>query len=151
MPQSLARVVLHLTFSTKNRRPWLNQQDLRNDLHAYMAGILKNLESPAVIIGGVEDHVHILFSLSRNYAIKDIVRNTKADSSAWIKKKVNHVNDFAWQTGYGVFSVSESNVSVVTQYIANQEEHHRRKSFQDEFRSLCAKHGIEIDERYVWD
>jgi putative transposase len=151
MPQSLARVVLHLTFSTKKRCTWLKEAPLRDDLFAYMAGIQKNLDSPAIIINGVEDHVHSLFSLSRNYAIKDIVRDVKADSSSWLKKQSAALKEFAWQAGYGVFSVSESNVASVRKYIEEQEEHHKTRTFQEEFRLLCERHGIEIDERYVWD
>ncbi len=151
MPQSLARVVLHLTFSTKHRKPWLKDQQLRHDLFAYMAGIFKNLDSPAIIINGVEDHLHALFCLSRSHAIKDIVRDIKADSSSWLKKKAPSLKEFAWQAGYAVFSVSETDVESVKRYIENQEEHHKTLSFQDEFRALCAKHGIQIDERYVWD
>ena len=151
MPQSLARVVLHLTFSTKNRTPFLIDESIRVQLHAYQAGILKNLESPALIIGGVADHVHILFSLSRNHAIKDVVRVVKADSSAWVKTQSPELSQLAWQVGYGIFSVSESNVSVVSEYIRNQKQHHRRKTFQEEFRQLCERHGIEIDECFVWD
>ena len=151
MPQSLARVVLHLTFSTKNRDTWLKDEQLRRNLYAYMAGILNNLDSPALTINGVEDHVHAIFCLSRQYAIKDILRDLKADSSSWVKKESIALKGFAWQAGYAVFSVSESNVPKVRKYIDDQEEHHKTRSFQDEFRELCAKHGIQIDERYVWD
>jgi putative transposase len=115
-----------------------------------MAGIFSPLDSPAILIGGVEDHVHVLFNLSRSHALKEVVGKVKAESSAWIKKNSLH-HDFYWQAGYGAFSVSETNVETVRKYIRNQEEHHRRISFQDEFRALCEKHGLEIDERYAWD
>ena len=108
MPQSLARVVLHLTFSTKNRQTWFKEKSLRDELFAYMAGILHNFDSPAIIINGVEDHIHVLFSLSRNHAIKDILRDLKADSSTWLKKQLKAFEAFAWQARYAVFSVSES-------------------------------------------
>lgn len=151
MPQSHARVALHLTFSTKNRYPWLKDRELCRELYAYMATILKNLDSPAVLINGAADHVHILFHLSRNRAIKTIVEEVKKEPSKWMKKQGEEYKDFYWQAGYGVFSVSHSNIEVVRRYIENQEEHHRQRTFQEEFRIMCAKHGIEIDERYVWD
>jgi hypothetical protein len=116
-----------------------------------MATILKGLESPAILINGVEDHVHVLFTLSRNYAVKKIVQDVKADSSLWIKKKGVAYSEFHWQAGYGAFSVSQSNLEAVLQYIRDQEEHHRTRSYQDEFRRLCELYEIEIDERYVWD
>ncbi len=111
----------------------------------------KNLESPAVIIGGVEDHVHMLCHLSKNITIADFVRELKRDSSKWVKTESPELADFHWQAGYGAFSISPSHVEALKQYIANQEEHHRRETFQDEFRRLCRKYGVPIDERYVWD
>ena len=151
MPQSLAKVAFHIIFSTKHRRPWLKDEAIRKELYAYMATILKSLESPAIIINGVEDHVHILCLLSRNYAIKKIVEEVKTEPSKWIKTKGSQYKDFYWQAGYGVFSVSESKIEEVREYIKNQEEHHRRMTFQEEFRRICERHEIEIDERYVWD
>jgi REP element-mobilizing transposase RayT len=151
MPQSHARVALHLTFSTKNRHPWLKDRKVCKDLYAYMATILQDLESPAVLINGVADHVHILFYLSRNYAIKKIVEEVKKEPSKWMKQQGQAYKDFYWQAGYGIFSVSQRNIEAVRRYIENQDEHHRRRTFQEEFRIMCAKHGIEIDERYVWD
>ena len=151
MPQSLARVLVHLTFSTKDRRPSLKDKDLRSDLYSYMAGIFRKLDSTALLIGGVDDHVHALFPLSRNHALKEVVGKVKAESSSWIKKQAPTLSDFYWQGGYGAFSVSESNVEPVKSYILNQERHHHRVTFQEEFRLLCEKHGLEIDERYVWD
>lgn len=152
MPQSLANVPLHIVYSTKNRTPWLQDINLRKELYAYKATILtKEVDSPALIIGGVEDHVHVLCLLSRKHAIKDVVRIVKTESSKWIKRRSTHLSSFAWQGGYGAFGVSESNVIQVKRYIENQEEHHQRSSFQEEFRELCRRHGIEIDERYAWD
>ena len=152
MPQSLAKVVVHLVFSTKNRTPWLQGQELRQELFAYMATILRNnVDSPAILINGVEDHVHVLGLLSRKFAIMDVVQEAKTETSKWLKKQSPALTTFAWQAGYGIFSVSESNIPAVKSYIENQEDHHRCVSFQDEFRVLCKRHGIEWDERFVWD
>jgi putative transposase len=151
MPQSLAKVIVHLVYSTKNRKAWLKDPILRSELYAYNATILKNLDCPAILIGGVEDHVHILALLSRKHAIMDVVQESKTETSKWIKTQGSEFDDFHWQAGYGIFSVSESNLEQVNCYIAEQEEHHRRMTFQDEFRGLCQRHGIDIDERYMWD
>lgn len=151
MPQSLARVVLHLVFSTKNRVPFLKDPDLRSRLHAYVAGVLKNIGCGPILINGVEDHVDILYNLSRTMTIAGFVEEAKKVSSKWMKQQGPQYGDFFWQGGYGAFSVSQSNVEPVRAYIAAQEEHHRKVSFQDEFRVLCRKHGVEIDERYDWD
>jgi len=152
MPQSLAKVIVHIVYSTKHRRPWLNGLGLRPELYAYNATILKEeVDSPAILINGVEDHIHILCLLSRKFAIMDVIKVSKTETSKWIKKQGTAFDDFQWQAGYGIFSVSQSNVAQVKRYIANQEEHHKRMTFQDEFRELCKRHGIEIDERYVWD
>ena len=152
MSQSVAKVALHFVFSTKHRRPWLKDAELREELYAYMATILSdNVDSPAIIIGGVEDHVHILCLLSRKFAIMKLIEEAKTETSKWLKKQSPDLSDFAWQGGYGAFSVSESNIPQVKKYIANQENHHKKMSFQDEFRELCKRHGIELDERYAWD
>jgi REP element-mobilizing transposase RayT len=151
MPQSLAKVILHIVYSTKHRKPWLHDREICRELYAYMATILKELESPAIIINGVADHVHVLCLLSRNHAIKKVVEELKTGPSKWIKTKGATYQDFHWQAGYGVFSVSESKVPGVRTYIERQEEHHRRITFQDEYRALCERHGIPIDERYAWD
>ena len=120
-------------------------------MFAYQAGIFKEWESPALLIGGVEDHVHALFFLSKNHALKKIVEEVKKGSSKWMKREGPRVADFHWQAGYGAFSVSRSNEEAVTRYIKNQPEHHRKVSFQDELRALFMKHEIKFDERYVWD
>jgi REP element-mobilizing transposase RayT len=152
MSQSLANVSVHIVYSTKNRKPWLRDPEMRSELFAYNATVLKNdVDSPAILINGVEDHIHILCQLSRKFAIMDVLKHSKTETSKWIKKQGSAYRDFHWQGGYGIFSVSQSNVEQVKRYIANQEEHHKHMSFQDEFRELCRKHGIEIDERYVWD
>ena len=151
MPQSLAKVLIHIVFCTKNRTPSLRNESYRKEVHAYMATVLQTMDSPALIINGVEDHVHILCLLSRNYSLKKVIEEVKKDPSKWIKTKGKEYKDFYWQAGYGVFSVSESKVDEVRQYIANQEEHHKKMTFQDEFRKIRERHGVPIDERYVWD
>jgi REP element-mobilizing transposase RayT len=151
MPQSLARILVHLTFSTKERRPFLQDAAVRDELFGYSATVLKNIESPALIINGIADHLHVLFALSRKLSLANVVEELKTSTSKWIKDKGQCLRGFYWQSGYGAFSVSESRVPVVKQYIANQEEHHRKRTFQDEFRQLCQRHGVPIDERYVWD
>ncbi|MCA9212412.1 MAG: transposase [Planctomycetales bacterium] len=152
MPQSLAKVHVHLVYSTKERKPWLRHENLRKQLCAYKATILRNtVDSPATIINGVEDHIHILCLLSRKFAIKDVVKYAKTETTKWIKKQSEQLESFQWQAGYGAFSVSESNVPRVRDYIACQQEHHKRITFKDEFRRLCQRHGVEIDEQYVWD
>ena len=151
MPQSLARLHVHLVFSTENRSPWLSDT-CRPSLHAYMATVLQNLDGCApVLINSVEDHVHLLFDLARTVALSKAVEVVKKSSSKWIKTQGQEFADFAWQAGYGAFAVSESNVDAVRSYVANQREHHRSRSFQEEFRQFLARHGISYDERYVWD
>jgi putative transposase len=151
MPQSLARIVVHVVFSTKHRVPFLKSPELRARLHAYMAGVLQSIGCEPILLNGVEDHVHILCNLSRTITIAGLVEEVKKGSSKWMKEQVASCSDFYWQGGYGAFSVSQSNVDQVQDYVAAQEEHHRKATFQDEFRALCRKHGVELDERYVWD
>jgi len=152
MPQSLSNVVVHIVYSTKHRKPWLKDPDIRRQLYAYNATILNDkVDSPALLIGGVEDHVHLLCLLSRKHAVMNVVQQSKTETSKWIKKQGPQFRDFQWQAGYGIFSVSQSSVDQVKQYIADQDERHRKMSFQEEFRAMCHRHGITIDERYVWD
>jgi putative transposase len=150
MPQSLASVLIHLVFSTKHRQPFITPV-IETELHKYLATVFRGCDSPALQVGGYEDHIHALFSLSRKWAIADIVEEVKTSSSKWIKTKGAEFRQFHWQSGYGAFSVSQSNVQKVKNYIANQKEHHGKQSFQDEFRNFLEKHGVEYDERYVWD
>ena len=150
MPQSLVTNLLHLVYSTKHRMPRISA-DVKDGLYAYQAGIFKQWDSSTLIIGGVEDHVHTLFSLSKNHALKKIIEEVKKGSSKWIKTQDPKLADFYWQNGYAAFSVSQSNVAEVKRYIENQAEHHRKMTFQDELRALFGKHGIVFDERYVWD
>jgi putative transposase len=147
MPQSLSNVLLHVVFSTKHRQPFLKSPEIRKELFAYMAKVLDEIECPALLVNGVEDHVHILNLLSRNLAMKKMVEQIKTSTSKWIKGKGLTYRSFYWQAGYGVFSVSESRKNQVLNYIRNQEQHHKRQTYQDEFRQLCEKHGLAIDER----
>ncbi|MFV2071008.1 MAG: transposase [Pirellulales bacterium] len=151
MPQSLAKVVLHITFSTKHRKPFLRSAGLRGALEGYVVGTLRNLKCPSIITRSVEDHIHILCNLSRTITIAKLVEEVKSSSSEWVKEQEQGPANFYWQSGYGAFSVSESNVARVKQYIADQEEHHQKMTFQEEFRRLLKRHNIEYDERYVWD
>jgi len=151
MAQSLAKILLHLVFSTKERRPFLKDPALREKFHRYLGGILTNLECQPIIVGGVEDHVHLLFAHSRTAAVADVVKELKRGSTVWLKTKSPGLSEFAWQNGYGVFSIGQSQVEDVRAYIAGQEEHHRKVSFQEEFRRLLERYEIAFDERYVWD
>ncbi len=151
MPQSLAKILVHTVFSTKERRPFLRDKSLREELHRYLGGILANLDCQPIIVGGVEDHIHILSALSRTCEAAEMVKEVKRGSSLWIKTKSPDQQDFAWQNGYGIFSIGFSQIGSVRDYIAQQEEHHHKVSFQDEFRQLLKRYEIEFDERYVWD
>jgi len=150
MPQSLSMNLVHLIYSTKDRTPCLTPA-IRPKLHAYQAGILKDWDSPAIVIGGAADHVHALFTLSKNHALCKVVEEVKKGSSKWIKTQGASFTKFAWQNGYGAFSVSQSQVEHVRRYIENQEEHHRKVSFEEEYRTFLRRHRIAFDERYVWD
>jgi len=150
MPQSLARLHIHLVFSTKNREDLITDT-IRAPLHAYMATVLQNLGCHPVIINSVSDHVHILLDLARTVTVSQAAEDVKKSSSKWIKTQGASFGGFAWQSGYGAFAVSESNRAAVHKYIANQEEHHRRRTFQDEYREFLVRHHISFDEKYVWD
>ena len=149
MPQSLASLHCHIVFSTKHRRPMITC-DIQPRLFEYVGGILRNHSSRLIAAGGVPDHVHLLVSLGRTLAVADAVRLIKSNSSGWIHDELQ-LSDFQWQAGYGAFAVSYSNLDPVKTYLAAQEEHHRVRSFQDEYRELLRRHNLEWDERYVWD
>ncbi len=151
MPQSLAKVWVQIVFSTKNRYPFLADNDIRKEMHSYLGGTCNNLDCPVIIVDGTADHIHILCKLSRTFSIAKMIGEIKRGSSKWIKTKGNMLTKFSWQNGYGIFSVGKSEVEKVKSYIINQEEHHRKKSFQDEYRLFLKKYEIEYDERYVWD
>ena len=151
MAQSLSRLWTHLIFSTKDRFPFLNDKVLRSEMHAYLASMLQAHKCETLIVGGVEDHTHSLFAIPRTHAIASIVKEVKRTSSSWIKGVSSRQSKFHWQGGYAAFSVSQSNLADVIRYIENQEEHHKRVSFQDEYRSFLKAYSVEFDERYVWD
>jgi REP element-mobilizing transposase RayT len=151
MPQSLAKILVHTIFSTKERRPFLRDKLLREELHRYIGGILARHDCQPLIIGGTEDHIHMLSTLPRTDNAADMVKEAKRGSSLWLKTKSPDLRDFAWQNGYGIFSVGFSQVESIRQYIAGQEEHHRKVSFQDEYRGFLKRYEIEFDERFVWD
>ena len=151
MPQSLAKILVHTAFSTKDRRPFLRDNSLREELHRYLGGILANHDCQPLIVGGVEDHVHVLARFGRTITQAEWVKELKRVSNAWLKERGRDFADFEWQGGYAAFSVSQSNLEQVKQYIATQEEHHLRMTFQDELRALLRKHEVEWDEKYVWD
>lgn len=148
MPQSLAKLYVHLVFSTKDRRN-LIPQDSKDELHAYIAGILSNLGSHAVVMNSMPDHIHILFNLSRSVTVAKAVATVKSSSSLWMQEQGH--SWYGWQAGYGAFSVSESQLGVVSNYINQQEEHHKKISFQDELRQLLQRHRLDYDENYLWD
>jgi REP element-mobilizing transposase RayT len=150
MSHAYSRLHYHLVFSTKDRKR-LFVPEIKDRLYAYMNGIIRNLDGVVEEIGGVDDHVHILFFSPPKHALSDVIRDLKANSSAWIHETWPERAAFAWQRGYGIFTVSESNVEVVRAYIRNQEEHHRQMTFEDEYLALLRKHSIEYDLRYVFD
>jgi putative transposase len=150
MSQSLVKNLIHLVYSTKNRKPWIAAEH-KKGLYAYQAGIFKQWDSPAIIIGGIEDHVHALFLQSKSHALKKIVEEVKKGSSKWMKTDGPRNKKFYWQNGYAAFSVSESNKPDVKKYIENQEELHLKMTYQDELRMLLDRHHMEYDERYLWD
>src|SRR5438128_11608514 len=136
MPQSLSAVYIHLVFSTKDRRPLLRNKPTRDALHSYLGGVSKQLDCPPILIGGVEDHVHLLCRFGRTIAQAEWVKELKRLSNSWLKGQGNEYQAFEWQGGYADFSVSQSNLEQVKRYIAEQEEHHKKMSFQDELRAL---------------
>jgi REP element-mobilizing transposase RayT len=151
VPQSLAQIYIHIVFSTKHRESFLLDRTLRDEMHNYLGGTCRNLDSPAVIVGGVADHVHILCHLGKTWSVSDLIRELKRESSKWLKEQSSDLAAFYWQNGYGAFSVSPREVSTVKAYIANQEAHHATETFQDEFRAILNEYQTEYDERYVWD
>lgn len=150
MPQSLAKVYIHAIFSTRNREPVL-VDDWRDELFHVLGGAANNLGCQSLIVGGVADHVHMLFQLGRTIALADAVGKIKSTSSAWVNQTRRLAMPFHWQGGYAALSVSQSNVEAVREYIRRQPEHHAKRSFQDELREWLRRYGIEWDERYVWD
>jgi REP element-mobilizing transposase RayT len=150
MSHSFTNLLYHIIFSTKERRPWL-EAELRPGLFACLGSLIKEERGLPLLINGVADHVHILAKLKQDRAVADVVRAIKAHSSAWMHRQDANLAPFAWQTGYGAFTVSYSQVEVVRAYIRNQEQHHRRQTFQQEFRAFLRRHGIEFTEEELWD
>jgi putative transposase len=150
MPQSLTKLYAHLVFSTKNRQPFL-AEEIRPRVHAYLATIIRSIDSPYVVVGGVADHVHILFDMGKMHAPVEFVEQVKQESSKFVKTLGPACSDFYWQRGYGMFSVSPTLLEDAEKYVRNQAEHHQKKSFQEEFREFLNRYSIEYDERYVWD
>ncbi len=150
MPQSLSRVYTHITFSTKNRENRIDSE-IEKRLFEYLGGICKGLEYNPVKIGGYKNHVHILCLLSRQVTQSELLEKLKKESSKWIKTIDGKYKDFYWQRGYGIFSVNPSETEVVIEYITNQVEHHKVKTFEEEYRAFLKKYGIVYDEKYVWD
>jgi putative transposase len=150
MPQSLSNILIHLVFSTQDRLPLLTSE-VRSELHPYMAGTLRNIQCPALQVGGVEDHVHVLFRLPRTMTVAEVVEKVKGSSSKWIKTKSAACANFAWQAGYGAFSTGSQEVEGMSRYIREQKEHHRTVSFKEEYMAILRASGVEWDEKYIWD
>lgn len=150
MPQSFVSIYVHIIFSTKNREPWLTAEYLPRVLE-YIGGTVRVDRTVLLAAGGMPDHIHLLVSFGKQTDAADLVRLIKANSSKWIHETFPGLQSFAWQAGYAAFSVSQSNRDAVKKYIENQEEHHRTRTFQDEYRQFLTAHGIAFDEQYVWD
>ncbi len=150
MAQSFSRVLVHIIFSTKERFAFLSDLGLRKRLHAYLAQVFNEHDSPAIEVGGTEDHVHILCLLSRNHAMSEIIRKAKANSSGLVKTQGGMLSKFEWQGGYGAFSIHQSQIDQVTNYIKGQVEHHRQRTFQEEYLDFLHEYQVPYDERYLW-
>ena len=148
MPQSLSQIYIHCVFSTKGGVKLIEGR-FRNDLHAYIVGALKNLGAYVIELYANPEHIHILCTLPRTLTVAELISKVKTSSSKWIKKQV--VERFSWQNGYGTFSVSQSRLGAVSQYIINQPEKHKQKSFKDEYREFLKEYNVEFEERFVWD
>ena len=150
MGQSLVKNYIHLVFSTKHRQPLIHQP-VESELHSYLGGICNHLDCQVIKVGGYTDHIHILCLLSKKIALIKLLEELKSHSSKWMKTKGDEYSNFYWQDGYGAFSVNPAEVDIVQAYISNQHEHHRKKTFQEEYRAFLEKYKIDYDERYVWD
>lgn len=149
MGQSLVKNYVHIVFGTKHRKPIIREY-IEQELHSYLGGICNHLECQVIIVGGYTDHIHILCLLSKKITLAKLVQEIKCNSSKWIKTKGSEFSNFYWQDGYGAFSVNPSEIEVVKKYIANQKEHHSKKTFQKEYIAFLEKYEIKYDERYVW-
>jgi putative transposase len=150
MPQSLVKNYIHTIFSTKNRLPMIDTV-IEKNLHTYIGGICNRLECEPIMIGGHVDHIHILSSLSKKLPLIEFIEEVKGHSSRWIKTKGQNYSGFYWQKGYGAFSVNPSELSIISEYVSMQKEHHAHKTFQDEYRQFLRKYQVLFNEQYVWD
>ncbi|MFN0119031.1 MAG: transposase [Blastocatellia bacterium] len=150
MQTSASSILVHLTFSTRDRTAWI-LPELEEALHGRLAGVLRDCRSEALMLGGDRDHIHALVALSPAWAVADVVGEMKTSSMAWVRAHYRDLDRFQWQNGYGAFSVGQSGVAPVKRFIGAQKTSHRRTSFQDEFRRLCQKYEIAIDDATVWD
>ena len=150
MSQTHCNLIYHLVFSTKERRPYL-ASDIRTEVHRYLAGAIQGIDGIPLIVNGTEDHVHLLVKLSQNHAVRDVLREIKSNSSGWIHREYRNLSDFAWQVGYGAFTVSASQKGRVYAYVENQERHHAVRSFKSEYIAMLKAHEVEYDEKYIWD
>ena len=151
MSQSLSRILVHIIFSTKNRFAFLIDKNNQLQMHAYLASVFNENNYRAIVVGGTGDHVHILCLLDRNHAISEIVKKAKVNSSSWAKTLGGICRKFAWQSGYGAFSIHQSQIESARGYIQRQEEHHRWKTFQEEYLDFLHEYRVPYDERYIWE
>lgn len=149
MPQSLVKIIVHVVFSTKERIRIITPE-IEPRLFGYISGIIENNGGKMIIAGGDADHIHILISIGR-VDIAELIGDVKRESSKWMKQQDLAFEKFYWQRGYGAFSIGQSQVSEVKRYILDQKEHHKKQTFQGEFRALCRKYGVDFDERFCWD
>ena len=150
MAHTYTQLLAHIVFSTKYRYPFIDAE-LQQRLFPYMGGIIRELDGKPILINGPADHVHILARLPARTAISDVLRTIKSNSSLWVHEEFHSRSKFGWQTGYGAFNVSPRDLDTVRNYIANQEEHHRKLTFQEEFLKFLKEYEIEYDEKYLWD
>jgi len=150
LPQSLSKVLLHLIFSTKNREKII-LPNIQPKLHAYLATACRTIGSEAYRVGGTEDHIHIACSLSRTMTISKLMEEIKKTSSSWIKKQDVLLDSFTWQAGYGAFSLGQSQLMDLINYIDNQHKHHQKKTFKEELKALLLKYNVKYDDQYLWD
>jgi REP element-mobilizing transposase RayT len=150
MPQSFQSIPIHLIWSTKNRLPFIND-DIEEELYKYMASIFRNYNSPSIIINGYKNHVHVLAYLSRIITIAKLMEEVKRESSKWIKTKGLRFEKFYWQVGYAAFGVGRNQLKIIINYIRNQKDHHRAKSFEEEYIDFLKRYSIDYNEGYMWD
>jgi REP element-mobilizing transposase RayT len=150
MAQSLSKMILHLVFSTKERQKFITRL-IRPRLHGYLAQVAREMGCEVHVVGGVADHVHLAIDFPRTITVADLLKKLKGTSSVWMKEQDREFSDFAWQGGYGVFSVSASHKHQLIEYIAHQEERHRKLTFEQEYRQFLTRYDIQVDEKYLWD